>query len=101
MVIWVGINIVKIGMVVHSSKKRKHFKIMENITIQHARSTKGRKGCHKSRNQIIKYKLDGYFEYEEQKFACEYYGCNWPGCSACFQRDREIFVNDNKSLAQR
>ena len=49
----------------------------------------------------VRYKLDGYFEYDGKQFACEYHGCNWHGCPTCFQNDRESTMNGGKSLAQR
>ena len=41
----------------------------------------------------MRYKLDGYFEYDGRKFACEYHGCNWHGCPTCFQSKRESTMN--------
>ena len=73
----------------------------KNISIQHARSQDGEKSInYKTNNQMIKYKLDGYFEFEEESFACEYYGCNWHGCTSCFPKDRELITNQGKSVGQ-
>ena len=74
----------------------------KTIKIQHARSTEGEKivSC-KGKLKVIKYKLDGYFEYDGQKYACEYNGCNWHGCPDCFPSDRESTMKGSKSLAQR
>ena len=55
----------------------------------------------KGKLKAIKYKLDGYFEYDGQKYACEYNGCNWHGCPECFPSDRENTMKGSKSLAQR
>ena len=72
------------------------------IMIQTARSKAGEKSimC-PGKTRSIRYKVDGYFEFQGQKFVCEYHGCNFHGCPACFPRDREITMNDNKSMAQR
>ena len=74
-----------------------------NIKIQHARSPQGEKVVHYNTNKgkVIQYKLDGYFEVDNQKYACEFNGCNWHGCPRCYIRDREITVNNGKSLGQR
>ena len=72
-----------------------------DITIRTARSQDGEKIVHyRSKNQTVKYKLDGYFETKGEKYACEYYGCNWHGCKDCFPKDREIITNKGKSMAQ-
>ena len=72
------------------------------IQIHHARSTEGEKiATCKGKLKAIKYKLDGYFEYDAQKYACEYNGCNWHGCPECFPSDRENTMKGSKSLAQR
>ena len=56
-----------------------------NINIQHARSPEGEKVVtFNSKGRIIKYKLDGYFEIKNEKYACEFNGCNWHGCPKCF-----------------
>ena len=47
---------------------------------------------------MIRYKLDGFFEKDGTKYACEFYGCNWHGCPKCYIRDREITMNNGKSL---
>ena len=75
----------------------------KNIKIQHARTNEGEKIVVYTQNvkRPVKYKLDGYFEYDGRKFACEYHGCNWHGCPTCFQSDRESTMNGGKSLAQR
>ena len=63
----------------------------KTIKIQHARSTEGEKivTC-KGKSKVIKYKLDGYFEYDGQKYACEYNGCNWHGCPDCFLQIEKV-----------
>ncbi len=72
------------------------------IKIQHARSDEGEKiiSC-QGVNRQIRYRVDGYFEYKGKKFVCEYNGCNFHGCLNCYPRDREITMNDGKSMAQR
>ena len=73
----------------------------KDINIQHARTTKGEHQVfYKGKTQMVKYKLDGYFEYDGNKFACEYYGCNWHGCELCFPSDRESTMNKGISMAQ-
>ena len=77
-------------------------KCNKNVKIQHARCEQGEKVVEcKISNRIIKYRVDGYFVYEGEKYACEYYGCNWHGCIKCFPRDRDIIMNDGKSMNQR
>ena len=49
----------------------------------------------------MKYKVDGYFEFEGKEYVCEYHGCNFHGCQKCFPRDRNTTMNDNKSMEQR
>ena len=51
------------------------------INIQHARSPLGEKSitC-KGKTKNIKYKMDGYFEFEGRKYVCNYHGCNFHGC---------------------
>ena len=72
------------------------------IEIQHARSPSGEKIVpYIGKTKPGFYKLDGYFEYDGVKYACEYNGCNWHGCPSCFARDREVTKIGNKSLAQR
>ena len=73
-----------------------------NISIQHARSPNGEKSilC-QGKTKTIKYKVDGYFEYDETKYVAEYHGCNFHGCINCFPRDRETTMNSGKSIAQR
>ena len=44
----------------------------------------------------IKYKVDGYFEFEGKKYVCEYHGCNFHGCQKCFSKDRNTTMNDSK-----
>ena len=75
----------------------------KKIKIQHARTDEGEKVVIYTNNvkRPVRYKLDGYFEYNKRKFACEYHGCNWHGCPRCFQSDRESTMNGGKSLAQR
>ena len=74
-----------------------------NIEIQHARSLQGEKVVKyvTENGNIIKYKLDGFFELDNMKYACEFNGCNWHGCPKCFIRDRESILNNGKSLGQR
>ena len=71
------------------------------IRIQHARN-KGEKSitC-EGKTKSIRYRVDGYFEHQGKKYVCEYYGCNFHGCTSCYPRDRETTMNDNKSMAQR
>ena len=71
------------------------------IVIQHARN-KGEKiiTC-KGKTKSVRYKVDGYFEYQGRKYVCEYHGCNFHGCTSCYLRDRETTLNDNKTMAQR
>ena len=38
---------------------------------------------------------------DQKKYACKFYGCNWHGCPKCYIRDRDIILNNGKSLAQR
>ena len=45
--------------------------------------------------------MDGNFESEGRKYVCEYHGCTFQGCIQCFPRDREITMNNGKSIAQR
>ena len=74
----------------------------KTISIQHARHDHGEKiiMC-QGNTKLLKYKVDGYFEYEGLKYVCEYHGCNFHGCVTCYPRDRETTMNDNKSMAQR
>ena len=72
------------------------------IEIQHARSQKGEKVVvYNTGKNLVRYKLDGYFELNGKQYACEFYGCNWHGCPKCYIRDRETTANNGKSLAQR
>ena len=72
------------------------------INIQHARSPKGEKiVTWIGKNKSTRYKLDGYFEYNNVRYACEYNGCNWHGCPNCYSRDREITMKGGKTLGQR
>ena len=50
----------------------------KNIRIQHARTNEGEKIVVYTQNvkRLVRYKLDGYFEYDGRKFAREYHGCN-------------------------
>ena len=75
----------------------------KNVIIQHARSAGGEKIVQYSQpgKRTIRYKLDGYFEYDGIKFACEFNGCNWHGCPRCYRTNRETVMKDGKSLAQR
>ena len=47
------------------------------IKIQHARNGGEKVVNYVGRNGMIKYKLDGYFELDGVKYACEFNGCNW------------------------
>lgn len=74
----------------------------KNISIQSARSTEGEKIINfKGQKKVIRYKVDGYFEYDGEKYVCEYYGCNWHGCTTCFPFNRENTFKEHKSLGQR
>ena len=72
------------------------------ISIQHARSPSGEKiiTC-QGLKRPIKYKVDGYFEFQGRKYVCEYHGCNFHGCKKCFPHSRENTMNNNSSIAQR
>ena len=69
----------------------------KKIKIQHARSEEGEKVIVYTKNvkRPVRYKLDGYFQYCNKKFACEYHGCNWQGCPRCFESDREVTMVAN------
>ena len=73
----------------------------KNIKIQHARNGGEKVVTYKGRTGLIKYKLDGYFEVNGVKYACEFNGCNWHGCPNCYKNDREKMMKNNKSMAQR
>ena len=72
------------------------------IAIQHARSGAGEKiiTC-QGLNKVVKYKVDGYFEYQGRRYVCEYHGCNFHGCMKCFPHNRETTMNNHRSIAQR
>ena len=72
------------------------------ISIQHARTPLGEKviTC-QGLKRHVKYKVDGYFEYQGRKYVCEYHGCNFHGCKKCFPHSRETTMNNNTSIAQR
>ena len=71
------------------------------IKIQHARTLEGEKVVvYNTGKNLIKYKLDGFFQIGQQKYACEFYGCNWHGCPRCFIRNRDSTVNKGKSMVQ-
>ena len=72
------------------------------ISIQHARTPLGEKviTC-QGLKKHVKYKVDGYFEYQGRKYVCEYHGCNFHGCKKCFPHSRETTMNNNTSIAQR
>ena len=72
-----------------------------SINIQHARNGGEKVINYVGKHGLIRYKLDGYFENDGVKYACEFNGCNWHGCLKCFKSDREKIKKDNKSLAQR
>ena len=95
----------------HSKSSIEWLKLLErdmcnsgkNVKIQHARTDGGEKVVFykNGTKPTIKYKLDGYFEYDGTKYACEFNGCNWHGCPKCYQKDRETELKNGKSLAQR
>ena len=72
------------------------------ISIQHTKSPSGEKiiTC-QGLKRPIKYKVDGYFEFQGRKYVCEYHGCNFHGCKKCFPHSRENILNNNSSIAQR
>ena len=72
------------------------------ISIQHARTPLGEKviTC-QGLKRHVKYKVDGYFEYQGRKYVCEYHGCNFHGCKKCFPNSRETTMKNNTSIAQR
>ena len=72
------------------------------IAIQHARSGAGEKiiTC-QGLNKVVKYKVDGYFEYQGKRYVCEYHGCNFHGCRKRFPHNRETTMNNHRSIAQR
>ena len=72
------------------------------IAIQHARSGAGEKiiTC-QGLNKVVKYKVDGYFEYQGKRYVCEYHGYNFHGCMKCFPHNRETTMNNHRSIAQR
>ena len=72
------------------------------IAIQYARSGAGEKiiTC-QGLNKVVKYKVDGYFEYQGKRYVCEYHGCNFHGCMKCFPHNRETTMNNHRSIAQR
>ena len=37
----------------------------------------------------------------QDKYACEFYGCNWHGCPKCYIRDRESIGMNGKSISLR
>ena len=73
-----------------------------SLQIQHARSKEGEKiiNC-QGRKGIVQYKADGYFEWEGKKYVCEFNGCSFHGCEKCFPHNREIIMNNHRSMAQR
>ena len=73
----------------------------KNIHIQHARNQGEKTIICQGKARQIKYKVDGYFEYDGERYVCEYNGCNFHGCIHCYPRDRETTMNDYKSMAQR
>ena len=76
--------------------------LWEEIHIQHARSCNGEKiVIYHGKSKPVRYKLNGYFEYDGKKYACEYNGCNWHACPGCFPLDRENIMKGKKSLGQR
>ena len=72
------------------------------IVIQHARSPSGEKIITwQALKRPIKYKVDGYFEFQGKKYVCGYHGYNFHGCKKCFPHSRETTMNNNSSIAQR
>ena len=71
------------------------------INIQHARNGGEKVVNYVGKHGLIKYKLDGFFESDGVKYACEFNGCNWHGYVRCFTSDREKTMKNNKPLAQR
>lgn len=85
-----------------SSLEKDYHERGEIIKIQNAKSPEGEMiVMYKGAKNLLRYKLDGYFEHNGMKIACEYYGCNWHGCIKCFPRDRESTINNGKSMGQR
>ena len=94
----------------HSKESIEWMSILENqwarkgklISIQHARTPLGEKviTC-KGLTKDVKYKVDGYFEYEGKKYVCEYHGCNFHGCIKCFPHSRDSTMNNKITMAQR
>ena len=41
----------------------------------------------KGKTGSVKYKVDGFFEYNGRKYVCENIGCNFHGCMKCYPRD--------------
>ena len=74
----------------------------KSISIQHARTSLGEKviTC-QGLKRLVRYKVDGYFEFQGRKYVCEYHGCNFHGCKKCFPHSRETTMNNNISIAQR
>ena len=56
-----------------------------NVVISHARN--GGEHCvlYKNKRGIVRYKLDGYCKSLGRKYALEFYGCVWHGCTKCFK----------------
>ena len=72
------------------------------IAIQHARTEAGEKIiAYQGLNKVVKYKVDGYFEYQGKRYVCEYHGCNFHWCMKCFPHNRETTMNNHRSIAQR
>ena len=76
--------------------------VVKSVQIQHARSKEGEKiiNC-QGRKGIVQYKADGYFEWEGKKYVCEFNGCSFHGSEKCFPHNREIIMNNHRSMAQR
>ena len=76
--------------------------VEKSVQIQHTRSKEGEKiiNC-QGRKGIVQYKADGYFEWEGKKYVCEFNGCSFHGCEKCFPHNREIIMNNHRSMAQR
>ena len=93
----------------HSKEAIEWLKVVEReytsngkkITIQTARCQLGEKRiiC-QGKHQNISYKVDGYFEYDGEKYICEYYGCNFHGCLQCYVRERELTKTNGRTLGQ-
>ena len=71
-----------------------------DISIQHARNGGEHSVFYRGERGISKYKLDGYFLWNGQEHALEFYGCHWHGCARCFPTMRDEPVLGGKSFNQ-